>query len=98
MITKSPHFAALALSVLAVSSNAADKASPIQVSGIYPHLAVFNKYGECGIGAVVPWAGKLWAITYPPHLTTGSSDKLYAIGDDLSIAESPESVGGTHAC
>ena len=28
------------------------------ISGVYPHLAVFNPYGECGIGAVVPWAGK----------------------------------------
>jgi DNA-binding transcriptional ArsR family regulator len=33
------------------------------ISGIYPHLAVFNVYGECGIGAVVPWAEKLWLIT-----------------------------------
>ena len=26
-------------------------------SGIYPHLASFNSQGECGTGAVVPWAG-----------------------------------------
>ena len=24
------------------------------VSGIYPHLAMFNDEGECGTGAVVP--------------------------------------------
>ena len=35
----------------------------ICISGVYPHLAVFNAYGECGIGAVVPWADKLWFIT-----------------------------------
>ena len=40
------------------------------IRGIYPHLAAFNSVvkddgatygsgGECGIGAVVPWAGKL---------------------------------------
>ncbi|MFO0928081.1 MAG: hypothetical protein U0736_13765 [Gemmataceae bacterium] len=29
-------------------------------SGIYPHLAHFNSDGECGTGAVVPWAGRLW--------------------------------------
>ncbi|MCD6304626.1 MAG: hypothetical protein J7M21_06655, partial [Planctomycetes bacterium] len=53
------------------------------VSGIYPHLAVFNgtydpaakrwggSGGECGIGAVAAWAGRLWLITYPPHETRG---------------------------
>ena len=72
---------------------------PISVSGIYPHLAVFNaeKAGECGIGAVVPWAGKLWMITYPPHERTGGDDKLYEIAPDMSVSIRPESVGGTHA-
>jgi hypothetical protein len=70
----------------------------LQVSGIYPHLAVFNQYGECGIGATAPWAGKLWLITYPPHEPHGSSDKLYEIAPDLSITARAESVGGTHAC
>ena len=70
----------------------------LQVSGIYPHLAVFNPGGECGIGVVVPWAGKLWTITYPPHATTGSVDKLYEIDAGLNMAARPESVGGTHAC
>ena len=73
---------------------------PLEISGIYPHLASFNKNGECGIGAVVPWAGKLWWITYPPHLTHGSpGDKLYSIAPDMKTLEiAPESVGGTHAC
>ena len=30
-----------------------------EVSGIYPHLAMFNDEGECGTGAVVPWAGDM---------------------------------------
>jgi hypothetical protein len=31
-------------------------AEPLQVSGIHPHLTVYNSdtSGECGIGAVVP--------------------------------------------
>jgi hypothetical protein len=70
---------------------------PLQISGIYPHLAVFSGSGEVGIGAVVPWAGKLWMMTYPPHEIRGSSDKLYAINPDMSVEIRPESVGGTHA-
>jgi hypothetical protein len=56
-----------------------------------------NSHDECGVGAVVPWAGKLWAITYGPHLPTGSTDKLYEIAPDLSRVIRPESVGGTPA-
>jgi hypothetical protein len=75
---------------------------PLQISGIYPHLAVFNDVGgdqdrECGIGAVVVWAGKLWLMTYPPHRRTGSPDKLYDIDEGLRQTVRPESVGGTHA-
>lgn len=79
---------------------------PLQISGIYPHLTVYNTpigtkprsdHGECGIGAVVPWAGKLWMITYPPHKRSGSQDLLYEVTPDLKITERPESVGGTHA-
>jgi hypothetical protein len=70
---------------------------PRQVSGIYPHLAMFNNEGECGTGAVVPWAGKLWVITYGPHLPKGSSDKLYEISPALELTIRPESIGGTPA-
>jgi len=80
--------------------------SPLQVSGVYPHLAVFNEGGgapchsngnECGIGAVVPWAGKLWMLTYSPHCLKGSSDKLYTVDQNLKLEARPESVGGTPA-
>jgi hypothetical protein len=72
-------------------------AQPLNVSGIYPHLSLFNDHGECGIGAVVPWADRLWLITYPPHFRTGSTDKLYSIDDQLNLTIHKESVGGTHA-
>jgi hypothetical protein len=67
------------------------------VSGIYPHLAMFNHERECGTGAVVPWAGRLWVITYAPHMPGGSSDKLYEITPDLHQIIRPESIGGTPA-
>ncbi len=80
--------------------------SYLQISGIYPHQAVYNhpddslgktRHRECGIGAVVPWAGKLWYMTYPPHQRTGSNDKLYSIDPHMSQRIHPNSVGGTHA-
>lgn len=78
----------------------------LKISGVYPHLAVFNEgYGlpcggngnEGGIGAITPWAGKLWMVTYSPHCPYGSSDKLYSIDPNLNLMIHPESVGGTPA-
>ncbi|MGM0620112.1 MAG: hypothetical protein ACQETJ_03625 [Bacteroidota bacterium] len=70
---------------------------PREVSGIYPHLAMYNSQGECGTGAIVPWAGRLWAITYSPHFPKGSDDKLYEITPDLEQIIRDESIGGTPA-
>jgi hypothetical protein len=84
---------------------AAHAAEPLSVSGIYPHLTVFNSdpkrekpEPECGLGAVVPWAGKLWSTTYTSHALGRGSDKLFAVLPDLSLEIRPESVGGTSAC
>ena len=70
---------------------------PRQVSGIYPHLAMFNDEAECGTGTAVIWADRLWATTYGPHLPLGSSDQLYEVTPELEQIVRPESVGGTHA-
>jgi hypothetical protein len=67
------------------------------ISGIYPHLAYYNNEGECGTGAVVSWADRLWVVTYGPHLPFGSSDKLYEITPSLQRTIRPESIGGTPA-
>ncbi|WP_309714719.1 hypothetical protein [Armatimonas sp.] len=53
---------------------------PHSVSGVYPHLAMFNDEGECGTGAVVVWAGRLWVVTYAPHKPAGSSAFPSAFG------------------
>ncbi|MGJ8644417.1 MAG: hypothetical protein ACSHX9_13495 [Luteolibacter sp.] len=82
--------------VLLTGSSFAES-DPINISGVYPHLTMRNNEGECGTGAVVPWAGKLWVITYAPHYPKGSSDKLYEISPDLKQAIRPESIGGTPA-
>ena len=67
------------------------------LAGIYPHLAMYNSQGECGTGAVVPFADRLWVITYSPHYPMGSDDKLYEITPGLEQIIRPESVGGTPA-
>jgi len=72
-------------------------AVPVQVSGVYPSLAMFNDERECGTGAVVVWANRLWAITYGPHLVRESSDRLYEVTPDLRQVVRSESVGGTNA-
>lgn len=89
------------LMLLGVSCKSLDRPvgpdKPINFSGVYPHLAYYNNEGECGTGAVVPWADRLWVVTYGPHLPLGSSDKLYEITEDLQLITRPESVGGTPA-
>jgi hypothetical protein len=70
---------------------------PRNVSGIYPHLATFNEEAECGTGAVVPWADRLWVVSYAPHKPQGSTDKLYEITPGLEQIIRPESIGGTPA-
>lgn len=70
---------------------------PPQLSGIFPHLAVYNDEGECGIGGVVPWGSSLWLMTYAPHRPQGSTDKLYRIDAGLGLHVHPASIGGTPA-
>lgn len=84
----------LLISVLSISLFAQE---PKNFSGIYPSLAYYNNEGECGTGAIVPWANHLWVITYGPHLPFGSSDKLYEITPDLKQIVRSESIGGTPA-
>ena len=79
-----------------------------EISGVYPHLTTYSQsrkdgrffkagHEECGIGAVIPWAGRLWMVTYAPHMPRGSDHKLYSIDKDLNMTIHAESVGGTPA-
>ena len=102
---KTPIKRILASALALVTVTTAYTAEPLSVSGIYPHLTVFNSDPkrekpemECGLGAVVPWAGKLWSTTYTSHALGRGNDKLFAILPDLSLEIRPESVGGTSAC
>jgi hypothetical protein len=92
------HVIVLLIIVLAAPASAAAAAEPPFYSGVYPHLAVSNYGGnESAVGAVVPWADRLWFLTYPAHVFQGGNDKLYTLDAALTLTERPESVGGTHA-
>ena len=86
-----------AFSILGCTAQKDVKKIPESISGIYPRLAYYNNEGECGTGAVVPWADRLWVITYGPHLPNGSSDKLYEVTSDYRQIMHKESIGGTPA-
>ncbi|MHC4572111.1 MAG: hypothetical protein ACYS0C_08550 [Planctomycetota bacterium] len=47
-------------------------AVPISVKGVFPNLTVMapglGSNSETGIGALIPWADKLWAIGYVAHI------------------------------
>jgi len=71
-------------------------------SGVMPHLTVSadlrGPRSECGIGALMPWAGRLWLITYVAHTgTTGGGTGLYYVDDALALHKHPASVVGTYA-
>ena len=85
-----------AVPVVLASCAAVPGAEPYRdINGIYPHLATYNGGGECGTGVVIPWADRLWVVTYAPHFPKGSDDKLYEITPDLKQIVRPESIGGT---
>lgn len=72
----------------------------VSVNGVYPELTVFAKGAgsdsETGIGAMIPWADKLWAVGYVAHIR-GDGIGLYELSDDMTMTMHPESVTGTFA-
>jgi hypothetical protein len=67
---------------------------------VLPHFAVVaegtGSRSEAGIGALIPWADRLWAIGYVAHIR-GAGLGLYEIRSDLSWRLHPASVTGTFA-
>jgi hypothetical protein len=45
---------------------------PIRVGHVYPNLTVMapgvGSTSETGIGALIPWADRLWAVGYVAHI------------------------------
>jgi len=73
---------------------------PLQVDGVFPHMAVMSEgvgsRSETGIGALIPWANKLWAIGYVAHIR-GKGIGLYEIDEDMTRRLHPAAVTGTFA-
>ncbi len=73
---------------------------PVHIKGVFPKLTVMAKGvgsdSEAGIGALIPWADKLWAIGYVSHIK-GEGIGLYEISDDMTMRCHPASVTGTFA-
>lgn len=77
--------------------------APLAVSGVIPRLAVSASLkgprSESGIGALMPWGGRLWFITYTSHTsTTGSGTGLFWVDDSFAVHKHAASVVGTYAC
>lgn len=74
----------------------------LNISGVLPHLAVkadhHPRRTETGIGALMPWAGRLWFVTYVAHKAiSGGGTGLFSVDDDFRLTRHPESVVGTYA-
>ena len=73
----------------------------LNISGVFPHLAVVADHTprtETGIGALMPWADRLWMITYVASKAgSGGGTGLFEIDADLNLRKRPESVVGTYA-
>ena len=71
-----------------------------QVGGVFPHMTVMapgvGSDSETGIGALVAWGDRLWAVGYVAHVK-GEGIGLYEIDADMSFRLHPASVTGTFA-
>lgn len=66
----------------------------MNISGTYPHLAVFSDQGEIGIGAV---GGQALVRDLPAPRPGQQQHKLWTVDTNFALVARPESVGGTHA-
>ena len=75
---------------------------PLVVGGVMPRLAMVAGLGpprsECGPGALMAWADRLWCVTYVSSgQRSGLGTGLYEIDEDFVLRKHPKSVVGTFA-
>jgi len=80
--------------------NTEEKQCAVEINGVFPNLTVMadgiGSDSEAGIGALVPWANKLWAVGYVSHIR-GEGLGLYEINTDMTMRMHPSSLTGTFA-
>jgi len=70
---------------------------PVQINGVFPNvttIAEYNNPSEAGIGALLPWAGRLWFVSYVAH-KRGEGTGLYWLDEKMQMRKHPASVVGT---
>jgi hypothetical protein len=72
------------------------------LGGVIPAFAQVADLGpprsECGVGCLLPWAGKLYVLNYVSHRRqTGTGTGLRVIHEDFSMTRHPAGVDGTYA-
>ncbi len=71
------------------------------ISGVIPSLTMTADHfprTEAGTGALMPWADRLWVVTYVAHMEgTGSGTGLYEISNSFELKKHEKSVIGTYA-
>ena len=71
----------------------------LSLSGVVPGLCLKAGLGpprsECGVGALMAWEDRLWAVSYVSGLhRSGVDTGLYEIDEALQITKRPESRTG----
>ena len=66
-------------------------ALPLQINGIFPSLAVSAESAphrsECGVGALMPWADRLYMVTYLSVPHAGAGTGLYEIASNFTMTK-----------
>lgn len=79
---------------------ARESPAPVAINGVLPSLTVMaqgrGSTSEAGIGALIPWGNRLWAVGYVAHIH-GQGLGLYEIHEDMTMERHPQSVTGTYA-
>jgi hypothetical protein len=87
----------LGTALLANTAGAQD-APPIQVGNAFPNITTIAEYDsptEAGIGALLPWADRLWFVSYVAH-KRGSGTGLFWVDETMKMHRHPASVVGTY--
>lgn len=99
MPSSSDTFPALMLCAALAAQGPAPSPTPI-AGHVLPQLTVMapgvGSDSEAGIGALIPWADRLWAIGYVAH-SRGEGIGLYQIDENFAMRRHPASVTGTFA-